>query len=215
MTSKFMEINAYIQKQCLQSQNKKLPSENKLAQKFNCTRATISNALHLIAKNGLIYSRPGAGWYIVQNHQSFFLKSVSETITFDHKKIKVLENCEIKIDNRFNNKVDHFLKVEYFYQKKVVALLFLMVKKWEVFSIDLAAISKSTNNLYRNKIIGSIEYEVLLTKHPELNKLGNYPQLDAPILKFSVQDNAANLISSGYIFEMKENFTFKIKRNWL
>ncbi|MPZ54551.1 MAG: UTRA domain-containing protein [Acidimicrobiia bacterium] len=43
---------------------RRLPSERNLAERFDCQRPTIREALHLLAGRGLIYRKDRSGWYV-------------------------------------------------------------------------------------------------------------------------------------------------------
>ncbi|MEA3554437.1 MAG: GntR family transcriptional regulator, partial [Campylobacterota bacterium] len=76
------------------SQNDKLPSENKLCDKFNITRATVRQAITKLKNEGLIYSKKGSGNFITPNKIKYEL-SPTTSFTNEIKKLNKIPTSKI------------------------------------------------------------------------------------------------------------------------
>lgn len=126
MSKKFETIQAYIQwgiDSGLYKQKTKLPSENELAIKYQCSRLTARKALQSLVMEGTIQSKKGKGYFVskkktfpttnIQSNNKKLLVSFYKTgIKFDNDNREVFKHMGINISNEIKHYY-HYVK-EYF-----------------------------------------------------------------------------------------------------
>lgn len=50
--------------------NEKLPTEQEIAKKYNCSRGTVKTAINMLKSEGLVYQRKGSGTYVTGSHSN-------------------------------------------------------------------------------------------------------------------------------------------------
>lgn len=126
MSKKFEKIEAYIQwgiDSGLYKQKSKLPSENELAIKYQCSRLTARKALQSLVEDGIILSKKGKGYFVskqkskprtrIQSSNNKLIVNFYKTgIKFDEMNKEVFKEIGVKIPKELKNYY-HFVK-EYF-----------------------------------------------------------------------------------------------------
>lgn len=88
----------------------RLPSERALAAEYGISRATVRQALHQLVREGLIYSRPGSGFYVAAPHavSQLHLRDFSEQMGLNGlpHTTQILEQRNIRADAHLAQNLD-------------------------------------------------------------------------------------------------------------
>lgn len=156
MSKKFETIEAYIQwgiDSGLYKSKNKLPSENELAIKYQCSRLTARKALQSLVEQGIILSKKGKGYFVsnnkskpkttVQSSNKKLIVSFYKTgIKFDEMNKETFKEMGIKINKEIKNHY-HYVK-EYFNEnREIISLNHLMINTQICSNINETQMEKS------------------------------------------------------------------------
>lgn len=145
--------------------NLKIPSENQIASKFNCSRLTARDALQSLVNSGVLVSKQGMGYLVSGNDQEAYLKSFAISHNVKKTEIEILKNFSW-INDFFNFKDDNrkiYILKRYWDKKGLLATQFTILNKSIIWEVDLNAIKKSiTKYLAVNGV--TIKYSNIIIK---------------------------------------------------
>lgn len=149
-----------------------IPSENKLAQKFECSRITARNALQKLVNSGVLISIKGKGYEVNSNTKSHYLSSWSKEHNINRTELEVVKNLDSEIIERFGIKKERlisFVKRYYDENNKMIAVQLTVMNKNIIWESNYDGFKESiTNELVRQGImVQRNEYNFKFEKTPK------------------------------------------------
>lgn len=159
------------------SLNKKIPSENSLAEKFNCSRLTARSALLVLNNASVLVAIRGSGYIVSEEALKILMPPKFVQEKSDSQKTKVISTSKEFIT----------LETSYFYKNELIGVVVWDVAK-HVY-IEMSKIYSIEENVCDNLIQANLDF-TFFEEHVELDKKGrillvktNYDQDDRIIFK--------------------------------
>jgi len=159
------------------NENIKLPSENVLSEKFNCTRATVRQAITKLKNEGLVYSKKGSGIFTSPSKIRYELSPYT-SFTSEIEKLNKIPSSNI-LDSQIIN-ADESLAQEFDIDVNSKLLKVTIVRSVDniPFLLTISYLNIDKLDDIENKIKNTQSLTVLLKNEYKIEPIRNHSEID-------------------------------------